>query len=309
MLALVASRSAPGLAALGEVEEPIPAAGEALVEVRAISLNRGEVRRLASQEEGFVPGWDLAGVVAQQATDGSGPPAGARVVGLVSSGAWAERVAVPTETLAELPQAVSFAAAAALPVAGLTAYRTLGKGGLALGSRVLITGASGGVGRFAVQLANRAGARVSAVVGSRERGEGLTGLGAEDILVGLESEGPSFDLVLESVGGASLAAALARVAPGGTIVSFGNSSGEPTSFDVSGFYGRASGARLYAFLIFSELASHGAGARDLRTLAESVANGTLDPQVALEASWREPAAAIEALLDRRVAGKAVLLLD
>ena len=309
MLALVATRSAHGHIAIGEVEEPTPAPGEALVEVRAVSLNRGEVRRLADQEEGSVPGWDLAGVVAQSATDGSGPSDGARVVGLVGSGAWAQRVSVPTETLAELPEEVSFTAAAALPVAGLTAYRTLARGGLALEKRVLVTGASGGVGRFAVQLASSAGAHVTAVVGGPQRGEGLTELGAEEIVVGFETDGPRFDLVLESVGGVSLAAGLARIAPGGTIVSFGNSSREPTTFDVSGFYGRASGARLEAFLIFADLARHGGGAQDLRTLAGLVAHDRLDPQITLETSWKDAADPIEALLDRRLAGKAVLLLD
>jgi len=165
------------------------------------------------------------------------------------------------------------------------------------------------VGRFAVQLASRAGAHVTGVVGSAERGEGLAQLGAEEVVVGLDDEGPGFDLILESAGGASLAAALARIAPAGTIVSFGNSSGEPTSFDVSGFYGRAPGARLYAFLIFRELAAEGSGERDLETLADMVVQGALDPQVSLEASWREPAEALEALLDRRLAGKAVLHVD
>ena len=309
MLALAADRSAPGHASVQEVAEPNAGPGEALVEVRAVSLNRGEVNRLPSREDGFVPGWDLAGTLAQEAADGSGPPRGARVVGLVQSGAWAQRVAAPTSTLAELPEAVSFADAAALPVAGLTAYRALGKGGFLLGRRVLVVGASGGVGRLAVQLAARAGARVTGVAGSPERCEGLRELGAEEVVVGLEEEGDTFDLILESAGGASLAAAIARIGPGGTIVSYGNSSREQTTFDVSGFYGRATGARLYAFLIFSELASEGSGATDLRLLAELVASGELDPQVSLEASWREPAHAIEALLERRVAGKAVLHVD
>jgi len=309
MLALVANQSARGHASLSEVEEPCAAPDEALVEVRAFSLNRGEVNRLPSREEGFVAGWDLAGVVASPAADGSGPPEGARVVGLVNSGAWAQRAAVPTFTLAQLPESTSFTAAATLPVAGLTALRALRKGGLGLGRRVLVTGAGGGVGRFAVQLASRAGAHVTAVVGSPERGADLEQLGADEIVVGLEDDGPGFDLILESAGGASLAAAFARVTSGGTIVSYGNSSREPTTFDVSGFYGRATGARLYAFLIFTELTREGSAAEDLRMLAELVAAGELDPQVSLETSWREPGAAMEALLEGRVAGKAVLHVD
>lgn len=309
MRALVVSHSAPGHVAIDEVAEPTPAPGEALVEVRAISLNRGEAHRLESQDEGFNPGWDLAGTVAEQAVDGSGPPTGAPVVGLVGSGAWAQRVAVPTATLAELPQTVSFEAAAALPIAGLTAYRTLAIGGLALGNRVLVTGAAGGVGRFAVQLASRAGAHVTGVVGSPERAAGLVELGADEVVEDLDAQGEAFDLILESVGGVSLATALERVAPGGAVVAFGNSSREPTSFDVSGFYGSASGARLHAFLIFADLEKHADGARDLARLAGFVAAGELDPQVANQASWSEAAGAIEALLGRRIAGKAVLHLD
>ena len=308
MLALAAAPSDPSGLALREVEEPRPGPSEALVECRAFSLNRGEVRRVPDREEGYVPGWDVAGVVAEPAAEG-GPPQGARVVGLVREGAWAARVAVPTDTLAELPDEVSFAAASTLPVAGLTALRGLAVGGLALGRRVLVTGASGGVGRFAVQLAARAGAHVTGVVGSPERGEGLEALGAGEVLVGLEEEGPDFDVVLESVGGATLGAALARIAPAGTIVSFGNTSGEETTFSASALYGGASAARLYGFFVFDEVARAASGSRDLATLADLVARGELDPQIDLEAGWGDAADAVQALLDRRVAGKAVLHVD
>ncbi|MFZ0089363.1 MAG: hypothetical protein WAL63_07655, partial [Solirubrobacteraceae bacterium] len=85
MRALVSRRDAP-FAELAEVAEPAPRANQALVSVEAISLNRGECRRLEQAEPGTVSGWDLAGVVSAAAADGSGPPAGARVVGVVPSG-------------------------------------------------------------------------------------------------------------------------------------------------------------------------------------------------------------------------------
>lgn len=293
---------------LGEVAEPDPGPGEALVEVRAISLNRGEVRRLARQESGLVPGWDVAGVVTRAAEDGSGPGEGARVVGLVSSGAWAERAAVPTSALGELPDEVSFAAASVLPVAGLTALRTLRVAGMPLGKRVLVTGAAGGVGRLAVQLASRSGAHVTAVARDEQRAEGLRELGADELVSVLEPDGEPFDVVLESVGGASLAAALQRLRPEGIAVSFGDSSGEPCTFPASAIY-RSPGARLYGFFIFSEVGRSGSAARDLELLARMVAEGELDPQIELETSWRDPAPALEALMDRRVRGKAVLTID
>src|SRR5207302_7521683 len=104
------------------------------------------------------PGWDLAGIVENEAADGSGPRTGSRVVGMLNPGAWAEVVAVPTSILAEIPESVSFAQAATLPVAGLTALWALEHGGLLLDRLVLITGASGGVGHFACQITRKAGA-------------------------------------------------------------------------------------------------------------------------------------------------------
>jgi NADPH:quinone reductase-like Zn-dependent oxidoreductase len=173
---------------------------------------------------------------------------------------------------------------------------------------VLVTGAAGGVGRFAVQLAHRAGAHVTALVGSPERGAGLADLGADEVVTDIPADGPAEDVILESVGGAVLAAALDRVAPEGIIVNFGNSSGEPTTFDVARFYPR-DGARLYGMRVFPQLRRRGSGARDLRLLAEGLAEGWLDPQIDVTASWRDPGPVLAALMGRRIAGKAVLTVD
>ena len=293
---------------LGEAPDPDLRPGEALVDVRAVSLNRGEVRRLAGHRSGVVPGWDVAGVVARAAEDGSGPAQGARVAGLVSSGGWAERAAVPTTALGQLPESVSFAAAAVLPVAGLTALRTLAVAGMPLGRRVLVTGAGGGVGRLAVQLARHAGAHVTAVARNEQRADGLRELGADEVVSAVDVDGEPFDAILESVGGTSLAAALQRIRPEGVVVSFGDSSREPVTFPASAFY-RSPGARLYGFLIFREVERFGSAARDLELLAQMVADRELDPQISLETSWRDPVPALEALLDRQVRGKAVLRVD
>ena len=198
MLAVVNTPNGPAPIELRQVPEPVPGPHDALVAVHAFSLNRGELRSFRNNEEGWIPGQDVSGVVLQQAADGSGPSAGARVVALTDEFGWAERVAVPAHRMAVLPDAVSFASAAALPVAGLTALRTLRHGAPLLGRRVLITGAAGGVGHLAVQLAARSGARVTGVVGRPERAAGVRELGASDVVVGIDQAQGPFGLILES---------------------------------------------------------------------------------------------------------------
>lgn len=309
MRALVAAPGAPGGIELRDVADPELAPNQALVGVRAVSLNRGECVTLRQQtEDGWRPGWDLAGVVLHQAADMTGPAGGARVVGWVNGGSWAERVAVRMDHLAELPEGLGFEVAATLPVAGLTAFGTLARRGSLLGTRVAITGAAGGVGRFAVQLAHRGGAHVTGIVGRLQRAEGLAELGADDVVMGLEAQGEPFDLILESVGGASLAAAIERLAAEGVVVSIGNSSNETTSFDSRILYRKGS-PRIEGYFVTWELLHGRIGSEELSYLASLAATGALESRIDLRVSWRDAASAVDALLDRRVAGKAVITID
>ena len=307
MLALAAAPGAPGGIELREVDEPRLGPGVAVVEVRASSLNRGECSALRTAEDGWRPGWDVSGVIAGAAPDGSSPPNGTRVVGWAHGGGWAERVAVRSDHLAPIPKEMGFEVAATLPVAGLTAVGTLELGGPLAGKRVAITGAAGGVGRFAVQLAHAAGAHVTAVVGSPERGLGLPELGTDEVVIGLDPEGAAFDLLLESVGGASLAAALNRVSDRGIVVSFGNSSNEPTTFDARSFY-RRGGPSLRGFFVTHELLEGQIGTAELARLVALVSSGRLRTEIELQVPWTEAASAVAALLERRVRGKAVLTI-
>lgn len=307
MKALVNRGSGEPAVEIQDVPEPDPAPNEAVVGVEAVAINRGELRLLAARDAGWRPGQDVAGVVLQQAADGSGPPSGARVVAWPGQQGWAEQVAVPTSHLAVLDPRVSFSKGATLPIAGITALRLLRLGGKLDGQRVLVTGAAGGVGRFAVELAAGSGAVVTGVVANDGRGAGLEGLGAERVVHDPgEADGP-FDLILESVGGHSLESAIGLVAPGGTIAVFGNSSNSPSTISFADFRGHA-GARIEAFFVYESGESPGFG-EDLQMLADLVAAGELHPQVGMEASWNEANSVLRALADRRVNGKAVLLVD
>jgi NADPH:quinone reductase-like Zn-dependent oxidoreductase len=295
--------------AIQDVGPPALGRSEALIRVAAISLNRGEVRRAQAADAGWRPGWDLAGVVEAAAADGTGPQPGARVVGLLNSGAWADLVAVPARSLAALPDSVTFAQAATLPVAGLTALHTLGKGGNLLAKNVLITGASGGVGHLAVQLARHAGAHVVGLVHQDRHVEPVRRAGAHQVVLG-EDGAPAaqhapYDLILDSVGGATLGTVLAQLAPNGTCVAFGSTAGGEVTFDLRRFF-LEGGLTLYGFILFHEL-EHGEPASiGLDRLARLVAGGQLRPQIEVEASWTEVGVVAQQLVDRRFAGKAVL---
>jgi NADPH2:quinone reductase len=308
MRAVVVDPEAEGRLSVAEVDEPEPAPSEALVRVAAVSLNRGEVRRAEAAEPGFRPGWDLSGTIERSAADGSGPGEGARVVGFLPSGGWAELAAVPTNALAELPEGVSFEEAATLPVAGLTALYALDKGGNLLGREVLVTGASGGAGLFALQLARMAGARVVALVRRQEHEELVREAGAHEVAVGeggaAAGEYGPYDVILESVGGEVLGNALSMLAPEGTCVSFGTSSTPEVTFDARSLY-LTGGGKLYGFILFHEVVAHPASG-GLARLVKLVEEGRLKPRIEVEAPWTEVGEVAARLINRGYTGKAVL---
>jgi len=291
---------------LAEVGEPEPGPSESIVRVAAVSLNRGEVRRAEAADPGFRPGWDLAGTVERSAP--GGPAEGTRVVGFLPSGAWGERVAVPTNALAELPEGVSFGEAATLPVAGLTALYALEMGGNLLGRDVLVTGASGGAGQFALQLARMSGAQVVALVRRAEHEELAREAGAHEVAVdeggAAAGEYGPYHLILESVGGEVLGNALSMLAPEGTCVSFGVSGGPEVTFNTQQLY-LTGGAKLYGFILFHEVTARPASA-GLARLVRLINEGRLEPRIEVEAPWTDVGEVAARLIDRGYTGKAVL---
>ncbi len=308
--AVTVDASAPAHLALASTDAPTPAPGEALVRVRAISLNRGEVRGAQNARPGARPGWDISGLIEQAAADGSGPQAGQRVVGLLRTGAWAELVAVPTANLAALPDEVSFADAATLPVAGLTALYALDRADGLSERNVLVTGASGGVGIFGVQMAAHAGAHVTGLVRQEKHLQAVRDAGAAlaiaDETGAAAAPGGPFNLVLESVGGAVLASAIGMMAPAGQVVCYGVSAGGPATFD-SALVLRLRLA-ITGLAVFTEIYRETA-AVGLARLVRMVAGGVLKPLIAIEAPWTEIGSVAQQLLDRSYPGKAVLTVE
>ncbi|MBX7551947.1 zinc-binding dehydrogenase [Streptomyces sp. tea 10] len=291
---------------LADVAEPTPRPDEALVRVEAFSVNRGETFKLEKPRPGDRPGKDIAGLVVQPAADGSGPSGITRVVGHPMSGGWAEYVAVPTKALAELPDRVGTVQGAALPLAGLTALRLLRAAGPVVGRRILLTGASGGVGHYVTELAAAAGAQVTAVTRDAERGARLAALGAADIVHDVADARGPYDIVLESTGGQALATALARLARRGTLVWFGQAGRRPATLDFFDFFDGPESAVLRHFHYLD------ADTRlddDLAALVRLTAEGRLHPEIGRVTDWADTATTLTDLRDRRIRGKAVLTLS
>ena len=273
-----------------DVAVPTPRPDELLVRVEAVSLNRGELRTVALGGDGVIPGWDIAGTVEREAAQGSGPAAGQRVTAMVERGAWAQYVAVPLHQAAAIPEGVTTSAAATLPLAGLTILAAFARAGSIIGKRVLITGASGGLGTLAIQIARLGGA----------------------IVTGVSSVGPDvqgeFDFILESAGGDSLAQAVTRLGPEGLVVSIGNSSARETTFNARTLYANR-GATIQGLMVFEEVEQRRVGSRELGFLLELVRTGLLVPAVQVERNWRDLPAVLADLDQRRFKGKAVMTVD
>ena len=249
------SPDSPARALLVDRPEPEPAHGEVLLEVRATALNRADLLQLRGKYppppgESPVPGLEAAGVIAALGPGVERWRVGDRVAALLAGGGQAERAAVPAGQLFEIPPGLSFVQAAALPEAAITSWTNLvEEGGLQAGEWVLVSGATSGVGTFALQLARELGGRPIGAARDSERLHLLSDLGAE-AAVALDADLPAAvravtgdggddggggggaDLALDLVGGRWLPSILASLAPRGRCVLIGLVAGNRAEIDL-----------------------------------------------------------------------------
>ncbi len=301
--AILRSHGGPEAIEPGDWPDPRPGPGEVVLEVVCASLNRRDVwirRNPARVEWPFILGSDAAGVVAELGEGVGGlavgddvivlpgvgwgdrddaPGPGFEIFGVPRLGTHAERVAVPAECLYPRPAELSWEEAAALPLAGLTAWRALvTRGGVREGATVLVTGAGGGVGTFLIQIARELGARVLVTTSSDQKLARARELGADGGADWRDPEWPAairalaggaVDVVVDSAGAAAFPGAVEVLRDGGTLVNFGDTAGEEARLDL----GR---------LFFGQLSIHGTtlgSPREFAALLEHVARASWRPVV------------------------------
>lgn len=231
MQALVSSNGRFELTAVPAPRTEAP--DSVLVNIECISLNRGETTVPWWPDEPV--GWDAYGTVARTSADGLGPSVGTRVATWAYSGAWAQKRVVSRHNLAVVPVEVDDATAAALPVAGLTALHAVQKAMVKPGERVAVTGALGGVGHLAVQLAANAGAHVLALTRDPSRasvlGSPFRSPRIEVTTVDRARQHGELNAIIDTVGGPVLSGLAEHLASQGRVIMVGAAMGRKAELD------------------------------------------------------------------------------
>ena len=310
---VVASESKDEIVTLNSGPLRIANSNEAVVRIKTISLNRGELRRAQSASDGQMQiGWDFAGIVETPSADGSGPPSGTRVVGFSPRmEGWAEQIAIATDYIAPIPENVTDAQAATMPVAGLTALHAVDAGNCILGRKALITGASGGVGMFAIQLAALAGALPYAQIRHSNHKVFIKKLGDFESIVTVDGETlgkyGQYRLIIDGVSGSILKTAIGALGPDGICVCYGVTDTPEVPIDI-GMFMRIGLAQIMGFHLYAK-SETSPPSENLPRLLALIANGSLNCVIERETSWEEIDRVAKELIDRRFLGKAVLHIN
>ncbi|MCW2682958.1 MAG: alcohol dehydrogenase zinc-binding domain containing protein [Blastococcus sp.] len=303
----------------GDVDEPVIGAREVLVRVRAAGMDRGVwhvmtglpyLGRLAfglRAPRNPVLGMDVAGVVQTVGAEVTALHPGDEVFG-TGNGTFAEYAAVREDRCALMPAGLTFEEAAALPTSAVTALQALrNQGRVQPGQRVLVIGAGGGVGSYAVQMAKAFGAHVTAVV-STSKVDLVASIGADEVVdytvTGLATGGQQYDLILDVAGNRPVRQLRRVLAPRGTLVFVGGEEGDR----VTGGMGRQLRAALLSIVIRQRMRFFVAVTRtpDLETIRELVGTGAVRPAIDRTYPLADVPQAVRDLQEGRIRGKAVV---
>jgi NADPH:quinone reductase-like Zn-dependent oxidoreductase len=304
---------------LQEIDKPMPGDDDVLVQVRAAGVHIGDwlvmnglpyMIRLGygvSKPKNSVPGMEFAGQVEAVGKNVDQFQPGDEVFGYSSAGAFAEYVSVTQDALALKPANASFEQAAVVPISGFTAIQALrDKGQVQAGQKVLIIGASGGVGTYAVQIAKAYGAEVTGVCSTRNM-DMVRSLGADHVVDYTQEDvtqnGQQYDLILDTAGNRPLSDLRRALTPTGTLVIVGGSGGpwlmgtgrSLKALAVSPFTGQT----LTMFLSRTKK-------EDLIALSELVESGQVTPAIDRTFPLDETAAALTYVGERHTRGKTVI---
>ena len=299
---------------LAESEKPVIAAGEVVVQVRAAGVDRGTCHLMRGEPYlirilgfGFrgpknrIPGLDVAGTVVAAGAGVTRFQAGDDVFG-IARGSFADYAAAREDKLVRKPAALSFERAAVVAVSGLAALQGLRAGRIAAGQKVLIVGASGGVGTYAVQLAKALGAKVTAVC-STGKVDLVRSIGADEVIDYTRADFADgrqhYDLILDIGGNSRLSRLRRALTPKGTLVIAGGEGGRWTGV------GRQLRALALSPVVRQRLTMYISKHRqaDLEELRQQIEAGHLTPVVGKTYSLPEVPQAIRHLEDGRAQGK------
>ncbi|WP_433250985.1 NAD(P)-dependent alcohol dehydrogenase [Actinomadura nitritigenes] len=324
---VVRSYGSPDVLELADVDRPVPGDREVLVRVRATSVQpydwhhmRGEpyVARLMPGTLGLrapkigVLGADVAGHVEAVGGNVTGFRPGDEVYALVAQGGFAEYVCVPEDRLAPKPKNLSFQQAAAVPLAGVTAlYGLCGRGRMRSGQRVLVNGASGGVGTFAVQIAAALGGAVTGVCGTRNL-DLVRSLGADEVVDYTVQDftrlGRRYDLLLDVAGGRSAWACRRALASKGTYVAVGGPQGRWLQPAGHVFAAAAMSPVVPQRMVMADVYASTEHKRSLMTLTGLIEAGEVAPVIDRTLPFDDIPAAVAYQEDGHATGKVVIEL-
>jgi len=313
-----------GVLALRDIDSPKPASGEVLVQVKAAGVDPGVWHLMTGvpylmRVIGFgfrrpkvpVRGLALAGVVQSAGPGVTRFREGDEVFGTCRSGSFAEYATAREDRLAAKPQELTFEQAAALPVSAVTALQAVrNQAGIKAGQRTAITGAGGGIGTFAVQLAKARGAHVTAVCGPA-KADLVRSLGADEVIdytrEEIDAGGALYDVIIDTAGNRPLALLRRALAPRGTLVLAG---GDRYDRPVVTGMSRQSRAALLSPFTSQRLRSLLAreNAADLETLAQLAENGAVTPVIDRTYPLADAAQAIRNIADGHASGKGVVVI-